>query len=243
MSSRNVIITAALTSVLTTICVYFGLDYLKSYKRSQPGPSKTVEVPLILGLPHAQADNVIRQAGLKLQVLERRPDSNYPKNAICVQMPVRGTKLPRGSVVTAVLSDGQPKIAVPQVVGSPLDQAKTRLEQAGFKVGRVTSAPHPTVPKDMVIACTPLPGTQHKSGTAIQLIVSTGSQDAEVPKVYGQFYKNAKKKIIEAGFVVGSVRWRDDDDHDEYIVLSQSPKPGTKALKGSKVDIVVNRGD
>lgn len=241
MSSRNVIITAFLTSVLTTICVYFGLELMKSYRKKKP--KGQVEVPLILGLPHAQADNVLRQAGLKLQVLERRPSADFQKDTICEQVPPKGTKLPVGAIVTAVISEGQPKAVVPQVVGLPIQQARTMLEKAKFKVGRVSTIAHESLPKDSVVSCSPLPGSTQKRGSKVNLTVSAGPGLAEVPKVTGTYHRSAKKRIIKAGFVVGKVRWRDNEDYDEYMVLSQSPKAGTKAPKGSKIDISVNRGD
>lgn len=241
MSSRNVIITAVLTSILTTICVYFGLELIKG-ARSKKREGQ-VEVPLILGLPHAQADNVLRQTGLKLQVLERRPDANFQRDQICEQVPPKGAKLPVGAVVTAVISEGQPKITVPQVVGIALPQARAMLERANFKLGRVTTAPHPSIPKDHISACSPLPGTTQKLGARVDLTVSAGPDDAEVPKVTGIYYGSAKKKIIQAGFVVGKVKWRDNEDYDDYVVISQDPKAGTRGPKGSKVDITVNKGD
>ena len=239
MSSRNVIITSILTSVLTTICVYFGLDKLKSYKSG--GSKRKVDVPLVLGLSHAQADNVLRQAGLKLQVLEHKPHPKFQKGTICTQVPPKGTRLPAGSVVTVVISEGQPMATIPQVTGMHVKQARAALKREKFVVTRVTTEAHPTVAKDHVTAITPLPGTKQKRGSKVSLKVSSGPEQAEVPKVKGKYYRSAKKAIIEAGFVVGKVKWRENDDYDDYIVLSQNPKAGTKAPKGSKIDITVNR--
>ncbi|MCD6498506.1 MAG: PASTA domain-containing protein [Deltaproteobacteria bacterium] len=240
MSSKNVIVTAVLTSILTTIVTYFGLDII----RKRPwAKSNKVDVPLVLGLSQAQAESVLRQQGLKLSIMERRPDRAFPAGTICTQVPVRGDHVPRGSVVTAVLSTGIARVKVPAIVGKDIATATAALSKAGLKVGAVRRIHHPTMAKDLVVAVKPLPGATVDRGKAIDITVSEGLDTAEVPKLKGRYYSSAKKKIIEAGFVVGKVRWRDNDDYDDYQVLGQEPKAGTKAPKGSPIDITVNRGD
>lgn len=240
MNTRNTIITAVLTSMLTSILTFFGLDYLKSRRWSEE--DKT-EVPLILGLTQAQAESVLRQQGLKLTILERKPNADFSANTVCVQSPPKGKSVPKGSVVTAVISTGQPKAKVPPIIGKPLTSATRLLTQAGFKVGPITKKKHPSLPKDQVMAATPAPGATAKKGATIRLTLSEGVGEIEVPKIRGKYYNSGKKAIIEAGFVVGEVKWRDDLDHDSYIILRQEPKAETKAPKGSKINIWVNRGD
>ena len=239
-NTKNVILTAVLTSILTTVVTYFGIDLLKKKPWSK---SKTVEVPLILGLSHAEAEAVLRNQNLKLSIIESRPNQAFPAGTICVQAPVRGDRVPKGSVVTAVLSAGVPKVAVPPVVGKDLAEATAMLSKAGLTLGKVNRATHATIPKDRVISSQPLPGKEVKRGTKVALTISKGQDTGEVPKVRGRYLKSAKRKIIEAGFVVGKIKWRDSDDYDDYQVIRQEPAPGTKAPKGSKIDLVVNRGD
>jgi serine/threonine-protein kinase len=239
MTTRNTIITAALTSVLTTIIVFFGLDYL----RSRPWTDgQSTEVPLILGLTQAQAESVLRQQGLKLSILERRPSADFRAGTVSVQVPDKGKKVPKGSVVTAVMSSGQPRAKIPAVVGKPLTKATTLLTGAGFKLGPVKKQENPA-PQNQVIASVPAPGAEHKKGGTVQLTVSAGPGLIEVPKVEGGYYGSAKKKIIEAGFVVGKISWRDSFDYDSYKVLDQDPEPGEKAAKGSAIKLTVNRGE
>lgn len=239
-TTRNTIITAILTSVLTTIIVFFGLDYLKSAEWSK---TENTEVPLILGLTQAQAESVLRQEGLKLKVLGKRPSADFKPDTVSVQAPEKGMKVPKGSVVTAVLSSGQPKKSVPQVAGKTLAEATRSIAQAGFKLGPVKKRNHPSAPQNQVIAVSPPAGSEQKKGTQIVLTISKGPGETEVPKVEGGYYGSAKKKIIKAGFLVGKVSWRDSFDYDSYQVLDQNPEPGEKAPKGSKIDLVVNRGD
>ncbi len=239
-NTKNVILTAVLTSILTTVVTYFGIDLLK---KKPWGKSKTVEVPLILGLSQAEAEAVLRAQDLKLSIIESRPNQAFPAGTICVQAPVRGDRVPKGSVITAVLSAGIPTVKVPSVVGKDITQATALIAKAGLALGKVQRKTHPTIPKDRVIASQPLPGKELRRGAKVDLVVSQGQDLGEVPKVRGRYLKTAKRKIIEAGFVVGTIKWRDSDDYDDYQVIRQKPDPGTKAPKGSPIDLVVNRGD
>ncbi len=239
--TRNTIVTAMLTAVLTTILTYFTVDLL----RRRPWKSQTalVEVPAVVGMRRAEAELVLQQRGLRLVVVEKRPNGVFPKGAVARQAPVRGERIPKGSIVAVVLSAGEDKVAVPAVVGKTLAEATTALAAAGLAVGAVEDKPHASVPKGRIVETSPLPGVKVQRATKVKLVVSAGPETGEVPRVVGRYYRSAKKKIIEAGFVVGKVHWADNEDYDEYQVLRQDPKAGTKAPKGTAIDLVVNRAD
>jgi beta-lactam-binding protein with PASTA domain len=50
----------------------------------------------------------------------------------------------------------------------------------------------------------------------------------------------AKKTLEDAGFKVGKIRYGSSDDHDEGIVLKQTPAELAAAEPGASVDLVVN---
>jgi beta-lactam-binding protein with PASTA domain len=47
--------------------------------------------------------------------------------------------------------------------------------------------------------------------------------------------------LQKAGFSVGNVRSRSDDDHSDGLILEQTPAANQQAPKGSLVDLVINR--
>ncbi len=242
MNTRNTIITAILTSMLTSIITFFGLDYLKSRRWTETKTGEK-EVPLILGLTEAQAESVLRQQDLKLSIIEKKPSEDFQAGAVSVQSPVKGAMLPPGSVVSAVLSTGPPREHIPDIIGKPLAEATRRLAEEGFRVGTVTKKENPEIPKDHVSTTTPQAGAKAETGTTVHLVLSTGAGTIEVPRLVGRYYGAAKKEILEAGFELGQVRWADNFDRDSFVILRQSPEPGTEARTGTKIDITVNRGD
>jgi len=59
--------------------------------------------------------------------------------------------------------------------------------------------------------------------------------------VVGRSLSKAKDELQKAGFTVGTLKSRADDDHSDGLILEQTPAAGQQAPKGSPVDLVVNR--
>jgi serine/threonine-protein kinase len=77
----------------------------------------------------------------------------------------------------------------------------------------------------------------------VKLLVSSGPAALDVPKLTGLYLKKAKEEVEKAGFQVGATTWTYNEDRSPYVVLRQDPEAGTKAAKGSKINLVVNEGD
>ena len=67
------------------------------------------------------------------------------------------------------------QVAVPNVVGDTQSAATTAITAAGLVVGTVTTASSSTVASGNVISESPIAGTSVNSGSAVNLVVSTGS--------------------------------------------------------------------
>jgi probable HAF family extracellular repeat protein len=74
----------------------------------------------------------------------------------------------------ANVSTGPPSVAVPNVVGQTQAAATTAITGAGLTVGTVTSQPSSTVAAGSVISESPAVGTSVSSGSAVNLVLSTG---------------------------------------------------------------------
>ncbi|HTS11528.1 MAG TPA: FG-GAP-like repeat-containing protein [Candidatus Limnocylindrales bacterium] len=75
-------------------------------------------------------------------------------------------------VITAYFVPQQ--VTVPNVVGDAEAAATTAITSAGLVVGNVTHSSSNTVPSGDVISQNPLAGTQAGSGSAVDLVISTG---------------------------------------------------------------------
>ena len=137
-----------------------------------------------------------------------------------------------------------PKVArVPDLEGRTLVEATLILEQAGFRLQAGDEVEHETIPAGRVAQQVPVAGSDYGIGRTITVMRSTGPNLSPVPKVVGLSKRRAEKAIVGAGFKLGQIRWRLDDDLRPFVVLQQTPTESEKARPGSTVDIWVNRDD
>ena len=108
-------------------------------------------------------------------------------------------------------SDSGEQIEVPDVTGQTLDQAKSAIQSAGFKVGNVTQSYSDSVDSGKVISQDPTAKTKKAKGSTINLTVSQGSQEIEVPDLVGKTADEAKKLLQANGlkYKAGTAEYSD----------------------------------
>lgn len=137
---------------------------------------------------------------------------------------------------------GGEKQDVPDVTNTPYEQAVAEIEAAGFQVGDIKTQYDDTVEEGQVIGQNPKGGTKANKGSKIDLWVSQGSEQVDMPEVVGMPEADAKKALTDAGFIIGEVTQQYSDDVEEGLVVSQDPVGGQPANKGSVVKLVVSKG-
>lgn len=134
-------------------------------------------------------------------------------------------------------------VSVPNVTDMSYAQAKTTLTDRGLKIKKGTSIASDSVDKGKVSAQDPSAGDTVKKGTTVTVNLSKGDSNGEVPNLVGQTYDSSTKDIIDAaGFSLGDVTYAYSDSYDKGEIMSQTPSAGSKASKGSDIDIVVSKG-
>ncbi|MER0479353.1 Stk1 family PASTA domain-containing Ser/Thr kinase [Streptomyces sp. Edi2] len=93
-----------------------------------------VDVPGVLGSERADAANTLREAGFRVRFADEPVYSTQDKGTVARQTPAEGRKLGKGETVTLTLSRGPEMIAVPNVTGKNVDDAKKQLTDLGFQV-------------------------------------------------------------------------------------------------------------
>ncbi|MFR9795536.1 Stk1 family PASTA domain-containing Ser/Thr kinase [Streptomyces sp. MS06] len=93
-----------------------------------------VDVPDVTGEDLDAAKDDLAGAGLKAEVAGERVNSPFDAGQVAAQTPGGGGEAAEGDTVTLTLSKGPEMVEVPDVVGEHVDEAKKRLEGAGFEV-------------------------------------------------------------------------------------------------------------
>jgi serine/threonine-protein kinase len=131
-------------------------------------------------------------------------------------------------------------IALKDVTGKPLQEARAILEADGFKV-EPQFEQNDQVPENQVFNQDPEPGTKLKSGDAVKLKVSQGLGKVKVPDVVNQKEADAKALLDDAG-LQAKVTQEPNDKVAEGLVIRTDPPAGTEVAKGSTVAVVVSSG-
>ena len=137
-------------------------------------------VPSVIGMTQSAAAAAITAAGLSLGHAAQVYDATAPAGTVTDQAPNAGLTAPAGSQVAITVSRGPAPsaspsaAAVPGVVGQSEAQATAGLQAAGFAVV-IDRFPSSTGPAGTVTDQTPAAGVFAQRGTAVTIVVSTGS--------------------------------------------------------------------
>ncbi len=137
------------------------------------------------------------------------------------------------------LEESQP-VPVPNVEGIKQELAVQKIEDAGLTAAVQRSASD-EVRAGIVISQSPEAGTRISKGEEVTILVSTGVEKVQVPKVSGLPVDQAIQ-ALNAVDLQASVKEVFSDRVDPGVVISQDPKPGETLDKGSTVTIRVSRG-
>ena len=129
---------------------------------------------------------------------------------------------------------------IPNVTNLPEDEALSRLASAGFRTS-ITREPSETVELGRTIRTDPPAGTDAAADTTVQVFISSGPEEFEVPNLIGQDEATARQTIADSPFEVGNVTTR-PDEAPEGQVIEQTPAANIRAGKGSQIDLVISEG-
>jgi eukaryotic-like serine/threonine-protein kinase len=216
--------------------------YLTAYLIIFPAPilSGHQVVPRALGLSLDEASTAVRKAGLQVQDGGAEPHATAPQGTVIWQDPPPGVAAPAGLRVTLVVSDGPPKIPVPDVSGLDGALAQRIVTAAGLTLSRVESV-QAAAPRGTAMLTRPPATSVLAPGAPVMVVVSRGAPTIPVPDLLGMVQADARTRLELDGLALGTVTRRRTGDANPGTVLAQRPAAGTLAAPGTVVDIVVAR--
>jgi serine/threonine-protein kinase len=229
-SRRSLVWGGALAAVLAVVAV---ITYLLS------GAVYAV-VPSVLGQSQTQAAATLSGAGLRGSFSQSFSET-VPAGQVMSSDPGVGQKARKSDPVKVVVSKGPERIAVPDVTGKPLDQAKQALTQARLTPGTSTQDYSPTVPQGSVISTDPAAGQQLPVNTAVSLVVSKGAPPVPVPDTTGKPVDQAQSLLTGAGFKVALGTDQTYSDTVPAGAVASQDVTGT-ASPGTTVTLTLSKG-
>jgi beta-lactam-binding protein with PASTA domain len=135
---------------------------------------------------------------------------------------------------------GSAGVAVPDLVGRSAEEAQRTLVAAGLGELQATELPHPSAPNGQIVAQSPLPGQQLRSGTPVQVALSAGRPRGIVPDLQGFSVERAELMLHRSGF--SGARVEEESPMAAGRVLRTDPAAGVELVLPASVTLVVSSG-
>lgn len=190
-------------------------------------------VPDVTTLPLDEASTALTDLTLEVGAVEQEYSETISEGSVTRASIDPGTRVKPGTAIDLWVSRGPQPIDITDFTGESVEDATTALREAGFKV-RARERFNDQLATGLVISQSPASGTGFR-GDVIELLVSKGPRQVEVPGVIGNGEAGATDVLEEAGF---TVRVEESELYSGIgIVVQQSPAGGELAPVGSEIVI------
>ena len=134
------------------------------------------------------------------------------------------------------------RATVPNVTNMALGEAKTTLEEAGFKIGAETEVFSSTVDSGRIVSTNPPGGQEAVKGSRIDLSISKGTEQVSVPDLKGQTSEEAMRTLSSYGLNGPEGESTFSENVKEGCVSSQDQPAGSSLNKGDTVVFHLSKG-
>jgi len=176
-----------------------------------------------------------------LAATEPGPEKSRAGRYVLLTLAVVAVLALAGVVGWALFRPSAEQVRVPNLGGQTLEQAEALLTERGLVLGQQTVRTDPDVPEGSVIEQSPGAGELVEPESAVDVVVSSGAERTNVPRVVGLDLADARPIITDAGLRLGPVT-EQASDQPEGTVLEVDPPEGTEVESGSEVSLVVSSG-
>ena len=128
-----------------------------------------------------------------------------------------------------ILSRTPATIAIPNVAGQTVAEAKETLKKANFEIGEEKSEASEKVEEGRIIRTDPDAGTGRKEGTKINLVVSSGKQSFQLSNYIGRKSTDVIAELKQNKVPENLIKIEEEESSESEAgtVLRQSPAAGT----------------
>jgi eukaryotic-like serine/threonine-protein kinase len=197
------------------------------------------DVPDVVGSGRAEAQQALKAAGFEVEVAQRE-SSFDDQNRVMGQDPSGGGRAEVGSGVTITVGTGPSSVPVPRLYGNTPAQAESVLQGAGLRLGVQSRGYNNDVTEGSIFFQDPSGGESVEPGTAVNVTVSLGPEQVEVPEVYGLSVAAAQTALSNIGLNSTPIEVKGDEPAG--TALATDPEAGAMLDPGSTVGLYYSAG-
>ncbi|HRX20391.1 MAG TPA: protein kinase [Syntrophomonadaceae bacterium] len=134
------------------------------------------------------------------------------------------------------------EVVVPNIEGMSIQEADDELKNVKLTMTVIDKQNNDEIEADHIISQQPTAGQKVKEGREIEVILSLGSEQINVPSLVGLTISEAEIALRNEGFSKGTFEGVFDDRFAEGLVISQDPEAGSKAAEGTKINVMYSKG-
>jgi beta-lactam-binding protein with PASTA domain len=204
---------------------------------------REVEVPPLSGKTADQAKEILSRSGLLFKVATSRFSSDVPEGQILAQIPPAGTRLKANRTVRVLVSLGQRRFAVPNLIGTSLRAAQLTLAQRKLALGKTIYTHTPDGDSSTVVYQSPVPGTQEGADPSVNIVISLGppAEYFIMPDLIGKSADLVAARARNEGFHLGKVNYRKYPGVEPGLVIQQKPQAGYRLTKSDVILLDVSQ--
>lgn len=134
------------------------------------------------------------------------------------------------------------EVEVPAITGKDLNKANEMLKKRGLRL-RLEEGRHTTkFPNRIIISQEPVGGKTVRKDREVLAVVSLGPDQYRVPNLKGYSLREVKKALSNNKLALGKVSYVTKDSNRPDEVLEQKPVAETLVVKGTRVNVTINKG-
>src|SRR5262245_13132599 len=203
---------------------------------------REVTVPSLMGKTENEARQILQENGLLLRVASKQFSAEIPEGQVLEQDPPGGTRRKTNRSVKVLISLGNRKYAVPNLVGTSLRTAQLSLVERRLTLGNTLYA-HTSGDPSTVAYQSPKPGSQGGTDPSVNILISLGpSEDFFImPDLIGQPAELVGSRARSEGFRIGKMTYQKYPGIDPGVVIQQKPQAGYRLSKNDTILLDVSQ--
>lgn len=201
---------------------------------------KEIIVPDVSGMSEDEAQKKLTDEGFK-PTSEFQYDDNVAEGNVISTTPAAHSKAAKDTQVKMIVSKGAQKKTVPDVRGKSEADARSEIQAAGLTVGSTSTQHDDSVAKGNVISQSVTPGKKVSAGTAVNLVLSSGSDKVSIQNFAGKDEEELLSWASQNGLNASKQKDEYSSNYEEGTIISMSPASGSVS-KGSTITYVLSRG-
>ncbi len=204
---------------------------------------REVEVPALAGKTQEEAARMLEQNALIMKISSKQFNARVPEGHILDQNPPPGTRLKTNRSVKVLISLGDRKFPVPNLVGTSLRTAQLTLSQRRLTLGNTLYAHTPKSEAATVAYQSPAPGSGDSVDPSVNILISLGppEQFFIMPDLIGQPAELVASRARNEGFRIGKTNYRSYPGVGAGVVIQQTPQAGHRLSKSDLITLDVSQ--